>query len=68
MINTLTIPKIVSNIGDTKTLIIHPESTLNAHSTQKKKEEAGVFDDLIRISVGIEDVEDLIEDFKHALK
>ena len=68
LINTLTIPKIVSNIGDTKTLIIHPESTLNAHSTQKKKEEAGVFDDLIRISVGIEDVEDLIEDFKHALK
>ena len=44
------------------------ESTLNAHSTQKEKEEAGVFDDLIRISVGIEDVEDLIEDFKHALK
>ena len=68
LINTLTIPKIVSNIGDTKTLIIHPESTLNAHSTQKEKEEAGVFDDLIRISVGIEDVEDLIEDFKHALK
>ena len=68
LINTLTIPKIVSNIGDTKTLIIHPESTLNAHSTQKEKEEAGFFDDLIRISVGIEDVEDLIEDFKHALK
>ena len=68
LINTLTIPKIVSNIGDTKTLIIHPESTLNAHSTQKEKEEAGVFVDLITISVGIEDVEDLIEDFKHALK
>ena len=68
LINTLTIPKIVSNIGDTKTLIIHPESTLNAHSTQKEKEEAGGFDEFFRISVGIEDVEDLIEDFKHALK
>lgn len=67
IINSLTIPKIVSNIGDTKTLIIHPESTLNAHSTDKEKEEAGVFDDLIRISVGIEDIEDLIEDFKNAL-
>ena len=67
IINSLTIPKIVSNIGDTKTLIIHPESTLNAHSTEKEKEEAGVFDDLIRISVGIEDIEDLIEDFKNAL-
>lgn len=67
MINTLRIPKIVSNIGDTKTLIIHPESTLNAHSTEQEKVEAGVFDDLIRISLGIEDIEDLIEDFKHAV-
>ena len=67
IINNLSIPKIVSNIGDTKTLIIHPESTLNAHSTEKEKEDAGVFDDLIRISVGIEDIEDLIEDFKAAL-
>ena len=67
MINTLRIPKIVSNIGDTKTLIIHPESTLNAHSTGQEKVEAGVFDDLIRISLGIEDIEDLIEDFKHAV-
>lgn len=68
VINSLTIPKIVSNIGDTKTLIIHPESTLNAHSTEKEKEDAGVFDDLIRISVGIEDIEDLIEDFKNAIE
>ena len=67
IINNLSIPKIVSNIGDTKTLIIHPESTLNAHSTEKEKEDAGVFDNLIRISVGIEDIEDLIEDFKAAL-
>ena len=68
LINSLTIPKIVSNIGDTKTLIIHPESTLNAHSTEQEKEEAGVFDDLIRISVGIEDIEDIVEDFKKALE
>lgn len=68
LINSLKIPKIVSNIGDTKTLIIHPESTLNAHSTDQEKEEAGVFDDLIRISVGIEDIEDIVEDFKKALE
>lgn len=68
IINSLTIPMIVSNIGDTKTLIVHPESTLNAHSTLKEKEDANVFDDLIRISVGIEDVEDLIEDFDKALQ
>jgi O-acetylhomoserine (thiol)-lyase len=67
IMNTLKIPKIVSNIGDTKTLIVHPESTLNAHSTEKEKLDASVFDDMIRISVGIEDIEDLIEDFKVAL-
>lgn len=63
LMNRLTIPLNVSNIGDTKTLMIHPESTLALHSTAKEKEEAGVFDDLIRVSVGIEDIEDLIQDF-----
>lgn len=67
IMNALQIPKIVSNIGDTKTLIVHPESTLNCHSTEQEKEEAGVFEDLIRISVGIEDIEDLIEDFEKAI-
>jgi O-acetylhomoserine (thiol)-lyase len=42
--------------------------TLNVHSTQEEKETAGVFDDLIRISVGIEDIEDLIDDFKQAIE
>lgn len=68
IINELKLPLIVSNIGDTKTLVIHPESTLNVHSTEEEKKTAGVFDDLIRISVGIEDIEDLIEDFRQAIK
>lgn len=66
-INALQIPLIVSNIGDTKTLVIHPSSTIALHSTKEEQEAAGVFEDLIRVSVGIEDVEDLIEDFKQAL-
>ena len=57
----------VSNIGDTKTLMIHPASTIYVHSTAEEKEKAGVYDDLIRISVGLEDVEDLKEDFLQAL-
>lgn len=68
IIDALKLPLIVSNIGDTKTLVIHPESTLNVHSTQEEKETAGVFDDLIRISVGIEDIDDLIDDFKQAIE
>lgn len=67
IMDRLTIPLIVSNIGDTKTLIVHPESTLSVHSTPKEKEDADVYDDLIRISVGIEDIEDLIKDFDNAI-
>lgn len=67
-INALQIPLNVSNIGDTKTLVIHPSSTISAHSTEEEKKIAGVYDDLVRISVGIEDVQDLIEDFIQALE
>ncbi len=67
-INALKIPLNVSNIGDTKTLVIHPSSTISAHSTEEEKKIAGVYDDLVRISVGIEDVQDLIEDFTQALE
>jgi O-acetylhomoserine (thiol)-lyase len=66
LIDTLQIPYTLSNIGDTKTLVIHPASTISLHSTKQQQEEAGVFDDLIRISVGIEDIEDLREDFANA--
>lgn len=58
----------ITNIGDTKTLVIHPASTIYAHSTKAEQEKAGVYDDLIRVSVGIEDIEDLLEDFGEALK
>jgi O-acetylhomoserine (thiol)-lyase len=68
IMNDLKIPQIVSNIGDTKTLIVHPESTLSAHSTEQEKIDAAVYDDMIRVSVGIENVEDLIADFDQAIR
>lgn len=67
LIDHLKIALKVSNIGDTKTLVIHPASTISLHSTQKQKEEAGVYEDLIRVSVGIEVLEDLIGDFEQAI-
>jgi O-acetylhomoserine (thiol)-lyase len=67
IMNELKIPQIVSNIGDTKTLIVHPESTISAHSTEQEKKDAAVYDDMIRVSVGIEDADDLIEDFDRAI-
>ena len=68
LIDSLKLPYKLSNIGDTRTLVIHPASTISLHSTQKQREDAGVFDDLIRVSVGIEDIEDLQEDFAQAIK
>lgn len=66
IINNLKYALNVSNIGDTKTLVVHPASTIFAHSSEEEKTAAGVYDDLIRISVGIEDIEDIIADFENA--
>ena len=67
-IDSLDIAYKVSNIGDSKTLVIHPASTISLHSTDAEKEAAGVYNDLIRVSVGIEDIEDLKADFDAAFK
>lgn len=68
LIDALKIPYTLSNIGDTKTLVIHTGSTISLHSSEKEKEDAGVFEDLIRVSVGIEDIEDLKADFAQAIE
>ena len=66
LINGLKLATNVTNIGDTRTLVIHPASTIYAHGSEEQKINAGVFGDTIRISVGIEDASDLIEDFKQS--
>ena len=67
IINSLQYAMIASNIGDVRTLVIHPASTLYLHSGREEKEAAGIYDDTIRVSVGIEDAEDLIHDFSEAV-
>jgi len=68
LINLLKYALIATNIGDVRTLVIHPASTIYLHSDEKRREQAGVFEDTIRVSVGIEDINDLIEDFDNAVK
>ena len=68
LINSLKYATIATNIGDLRTLVIHPESTIFTHGTKEQKENAGVFEGSIRISVGIEDIADLKEDFEQAIK
>jgi len=57
---------LLANIGDTKSLIIHPSSTTHQQLTEEQQLGAGVSQDLIRLSVGIEDIEDLKADLKAA--
>lgn len=59
---------LLANIGDTKSLIIHPASTTHQQLDETEQESAGVSADLIRLSVGIEDIEDLKNDLKEAFK
>ncbi|TCK92481.1 O-acetylhomoserine (thiol)-lyase [Natranaerovirga hydrolytica] len=67
-IDHLNIISNLANIGDTKSLVIHPASTICAQNSTKEKEQMGVYEDLVRISVGIEDIEDIIEDVNQSLE
>ena len=58
----------LANIGDAKSLVIHPASTTHQQLTRKEQEETGVTGDFIRLSVGLEDIEDIKEDIDQALK
>lgn len=67
VINGLRLAKNLANIGDAKTLVIHPASTICADYNAEDKKLMGVTEDLIRVSVGIEDRRDIVADFKQAL-
>lgn len=67
VINSLKYASNLANIGDVRTLVIHPASTIYATNSVEEKEKMGVYEDLIRISVGLEDIEDIEEDFTQAL-
>jgi len=58
----------LANVGDAKTLAIHPASTTHSQLSEEQQQAGGISPDLIRLSVGIEDVEDIIEDLDQALK
>lgn len=57
----------LANIGDAKSLVIHPASTTHSQLNEQAKLECGVTDDFIRLSIGLEDVEDIIQDIDQAL-
>ena len=65
--DSLRLASIVTHVADSKTCVLHPASTTHRQLSDKQLDEAGVKSDLIRLSVGIEDVEDIIADIEQAL-
>ena len=58
----------LANVGDAKTLVIHPASTTHQQLSDSEQISAGVTPDLVRVSVGIEHIDDIKEDFEQAFK
>ena len=66
IVDTTKLFDLVANFGDSKSLIIHPASTTHQQLSDASQEDTGVTKDLIRLSVGLENIEDLKADLKEA--
>jgi O-acetylhomoserine (thiol)-lyase len=66
-INSLNLFSLLANVGDAKSLVIHPASTTHAELDEEEQKAAGITPDLVRLSIGIEGVDDLIDDLAQAL-
>jgi O-acetylhomoserine (thiol)-lyase len=62
------VASLVANVGDAKTLVIHPASTTHQQLTDKEQQASGVTDDLVRLSVGLEATDDIIADLDQAIE
>ena len=58
----------LANVGDAKTLVIHPASTTHQQLSEQEQQASGVRPDLVRVSVGLEHIDDLTADFDQALQ
>ncbi len=67
-INALTLFSLVANVGDVRSLVVHPASTTHSPLTAEQQIACGISPDLIRLSVGIEDANDLLADLERALE
>lgn len=67
-LNNIKLCSLSANLGDTRTIVTHPASTTHSKLTQKERLEVGITDSLVRVSVGLEHIDDVIEDLDKALK
>jgi O-succinylhomoserine sulfhydrylase len=67
VLDRLQVVDISNNLGDSKTLVTHPATTTHHRMGPEGRAKVGITDGLVRLSVGLEDVDDLLEDLDHAL-
>jgi len=67
-INNVELASLLANVGDAKTLVIHPSSTTHQQLSAEEQISSGVLPEMIRVSVGIENINDIIEDFDQAIE
>ncbi len=67
-VNNVKLSSLLANVGDAKTLVIHPASTTHQQLSESEQKDAGVLPEQIRVSTGIEHIDDIIEDFDEAIK
>jgi len=65
-INSVRLASHLANVGDAKTLVIHPASTTHQQLSETERTASGVTDEMVRVSVGIEHIDDIVEDFEGA--
>src|ERR1035437_740248 len=67
-INNVQLASLLANVGDAKTLVIHPATTTHQQLNEQEQKDSGVLPEQVRVSVGLEHIDDIIEDFDGALK
>ncbi len=67
-INATRVCSITANLGDVKTTIVHPATTTHGRISEQERKDAGITDNLIRVAVGLEDIDDLKEDLRRGLR
>ena len=67
-LNKLNLIDISNNLGDSKTLITHPHTTTHHRLLSDEKKKLGITENLVRLSVGLEEVDDIINDIESAIK
>jgi len=67
-LNNIKMCSLSANLGDTRTIVTHPSSTTHGRLSEEDRLEVGITNGLVRISVGLENVKDIIEDLEQALR